>query len=133
MEQKARDNLMDRESSTERNLASAIRDRFEPLGGVELDLPPREPIALTELGIGAILHLSQITGGPMKRILTDSPAYFEIGTRADDIRIGRGRLFVRAVPEYGESSQGTLSQKQALEFISALSDTIRELGEGTAE
>jgi plasmid stability protein len=26
------------------NLASAIRARFAPLGGVELDLPPREPI-----------------------------------------------------------------------------------------
>ncbi len=26
------------------NLASAIRARFEPLGGVELDLPPRSPI-----------------------------------------------------------------------------------------
>ena len=26
-----------------RNLASAIRTRFAPLGGVELDLPPREP------------------------------------------------------------------------------------------
>ena len=25
------------------NLASAIRDRFVPLGGVELELPPREP------------------------------------------------------------------------------------------
>ena len=26
-----------------RNLASAIRARFAPLGGVELELPPREP------------------------------------------------------------------------------------------
>lgn len=26
------------------NLAQAIRRRFAPLGGVELDLPPREPI-----------------------------------------------------------------------------------------
>lgn len=24
------------------NLAAAIRDRFEPIGGVELELPPRE-------------------------------------------------------------------------------------------
>ena len=26
------------------NLASAIRARFAPLGGVELELPPREPL-----------------------------------------------------------------------------------------
>ena len=26
-----------------KNLATAIRARFEPLGGVELDLPPRDP------------------------------------------------------------------------------------------
>ena len=26
------------------NLARAIRARFEPLGGVELDIPPREPM-----------------------------------------------------------------------------------------
>ena len=47
MEQEARDILraaLDQESSTEENLASAIHARFEPLGGVELDLPPREPI-----------------------------------------------------------------------------------------
>ena len=28
----------------QRNLASAIRSRFAPLGGVELDIPPREPM-----------------------------------------------------------------------------------------
>ena len=47
MEQEARDNsraALDREASTGSNLASAIRARFEPLGGVELDLPPREPM-----------------------------------------------------------------------------------------
>jgi hypothetical protein len=27
-----------------RNLAQAIRNRFEPLGGVELELPEREPV-----------------------------------------------------------------------------------------
>ena len=32
---------LDRESSTGQNLAIAIRARFEPLGGVELELPPR--------------------------------------------------------------------------------------------
>lgn len=26
------------------NLAAVIRDRFAPLGGVELDLPPRQPM-----------------------------------------------------------------------------------------
>ena len=47
MEQEARDILraaLDQESSNGRNLADAIRARFEPLGGVELDIPPREPI-----------------------------------------------------------------------------------------
>ena len=47
VEQDDRDSLRaapDRESSTGRNLASAIRARFEPLGGVELELPPREPM-----------------------------------------------------------------------------------------
>ena len=28
-----------------KNLAAAIRDRFAPLGGVELELPPREPLS----------------------------------------------------------------------------------------
>jgi plasmid stability protein len=31
-------------SGSRENLAQAIRRRFAPLGGVELDLPPREPI-----------------------------------------------------------------------------------------
>ena len=47
MEQEARDILraaLDDESSTVKDLASAIRARFEPLGGVELDLPARGPI-----------------------------------------------------------------------------------------
>ena len=47
MEQEARDILraaLDQESPTGKNLATAIRARFEPLGGVELDLPPREPM-----------------------------------------------------------------------------------------
>ncbi len=47
MEQEARDILraaLDQEPSTGRDLASAIRARFAPLGGVELDLPPREPM-----------------------------------------------------------------------------------------
>ena len=26
------------------NLVTAIRDRFEPLGGVELEIPPRKPM-----------------------------------------------------------------------------------------
>ena len=35
--------LADREPSTP-NLAQAIRRRFEPLGGVDLELPPRQPM-----------------------------------------------------------------------------------------
>ena len=47
MEQEARDILraaLDQERSTGKDLAGAIRARFAPLGGVELDLPPREPM-----------------------------------------------------------------------------------------
>jgi hypothetical protein len=32
------------EAATTRNLAAAIRARVAPLGGVELDLPAREPM-----------------------------------------------------------------------------------------
>ncbi len=35
--------LADQEASTP-NLALSIRRRFEPLGGVDLELPPRQPI-----------------------------------------------------------------------------------------
>ncbi len=47
MEQEARDILqaaLDTEPSTGEDLVRAIRSRFEPLGGVELELPPREPM-----------------------------------------------------------------------------------------
>ncbi len=46
MEQEARDILraaLHQESSTGSDLARSIRARFAPLGGVELDLPDREP------------------------------------------------------------------------------------------
>ena len=46
MEEEARNILraaLAEEASIPVNLAEAIRRRFEPLGGVELDLPPREP------------------------------------------------------------------------------------------
>ncbi len=47
MEEEVREILrtaLSHESQTQRNLAHAIRSRFAPLGGVELDLPPRSPI-----------------------------------------------------------------------------------------
>ena len=47
MEQEARDILraaLDEETAPSQNLANAIRSRFAPLGGVDLDLPPREPM-----------------------------------------------------------------------------------------
>jgi len=47
MEEEARNILrasLARKAPTPRNLAEAIRRRFEPLGGVELQLPPREPM-----------------------------------------------------------------------------------------
>lgn len=47
MEQEARDILrtaLDEASATSTDLGSSIRARFAPLGGVELELPPREPI-----------------------------------------------------------------------------------------
>lgn len=45
MEQEARDILRDAlylEPSTGEDLVRAVRTRFVPLGGVELDIPPRE-------------------------------------------------------------------------------------------
>lgn len=47
MEQEARDILraaLGDASATSADLGSSIRARFAPLGGVELELPPREPI-----------------------------------------------------------------------------------------
>ena len=47
MEQEARAILraaLDQEPSRGKDLASAIRARFEPLGGVELEIPPRGPM-----------------------------------------------------------------------------------------
>ena len=47
MEQEARVILKEalfRESSPGENLAEAIRSRFAPYGGVELELPPRGPM-----------------------------------------------------------------------------------------
>ncbi len=36
--------LLQPETPSSRDLATAIRRRLEPLGGIELELPPREPI-----------------------------------------------------------------------------------------
>ena len=47
MEEEARDILrtaLNDQPSARENLASAIHARFAPLGGVELDLPPRLPM-----------------------------------------------------------------------------------------
>ncbi len=47
MEQEARDILkeaLDTERRVGEDLAGAIRARFAPLGGVDLELPPREPM-----------------------------------------------------------------------------------------
>lgn len=47
MEQEARDILkaaLYAQPTTGEDLVRAIRDRFAPLGGVELELPPREPM-----------------------------------------------------------------------------------------
>lgn len=47
MEDEARDILrtaLAQESAGARNLADAIRELVEPLGGVELELPPRAPM-----------------------------------------------------------------------------------------
>jgi len=47
MEQEAREILqaeLAKSSSQPKDLVKAIRDIFEPLGGVELDIPPRGPI-----------------------------------------------------------------------------------------
>ncbi|MCP5431680.1 MAG: plasmid stabilization protein [Alphaproteobacteria bacterium] len=47
MEEEARNILragLSREAPPPKNLAQAIRELFEPLGGVELEIPPRGPI-----------------------------------------------------------------------------------------
>ena len=47
MEDEARDILrtaLAQESAETRNLADAIRELVEPLGGIELELPPRGPM-----------------------------------------------------------------------------------------
>lgn len=46
MEEEARLILRDAVESQEgpTNLAATIQERFAPLGGVELDLPPRQPL-----------------------------------------------------------------------------------------
>jgi plasmid stability protein len=47
MEDEARSILrtaLAQDTKTTRNLAQAIRRRFEPLGGVELELPERQPM-----------------------------------------------------------------------------------------
>ena len=47
MEEEVREILktaLNRQPAAPQNLASAIRARFAPLGGVELDLPPRSPM-----------------------------------------------------------------------------------------
>jgi len=47
MEQEARDILqaeLAKTAQTPKNIIKAIRGIFEPLGGVELEIPPREPI-----------------------------------------------------------------------------------------
>ena len=36
--------VLNQELAVPANLASTIRARFAPLGGVELDFPPREPL-----------------------------------------------------------------------------------------
>ena len=45
MEEEARNILREatEEEAGPRNLAQAVRERFAPYGGVELEIPPREP------------------------------------------------------------------------------------------
>ncbi len=47
MEQEARDILkaaLDEDAAPSRKLGTAIQELFEPFGGVELEIPPREPM-----------------------------------------------------------------------------------------
>ena len=47
MEQEARDILraaLDEDATPVRNLGTAIHELFRPLGGVDLEIPPREPM-----------------------------------------------------------------------------------------
>ncbi len=47
MEQEAREILkaaLEEEAAPDRNLATAIHELFRPFGGVELEIPPRQPM-----------------------------------------------------------------------------------------
>ena len=47
MEQEAREILkaaLEEETAPERNLGTAIHELFKPFGGVELEIPPRDPM-----------------------------------------------------------------------------------------
>ena len=47
MEQEVREILrmeLDRDAAPVRNLGTAIHELFRPLGGVDLEIPPREPM-----------------------------------------------------------------------------------------
>ena len=47
MEQEAREILkaaLEDEAAPDRNLATAIHELFRPFGGVELEIPPRQPM-----------------------------------------------------------------------------------------
>ncbi|MDE2716503.1 MAG: plasmid stabilization protein [Dehalococcoidia bacterium] len=47
MEQEARDILkaaLDEDAAPERRLGTAIHELFKPLGGIDLEIPPREPM-----------------------------------------------------------------------------------------
>jgi plasmid stability protein len=47
MEQEARDilkSVLDEDAAPERMLGTALHELFRPFGGVELEIPPREPM-----------------------------------------------------------------------------------------
>ena len=47
MEQEARDILkaaLDEDAAPERRLGTAIHELFKPFGGIDLEIPPREPM-----------------------------------------------------------------------------------------
>ena len=56
-----------------------------------------------------------------------APSKAVIYTRADDLRIGDGRLSLQVVSESGNTGQMPLSQDQALRLSAALVETVREL------
>ena len=62
-----------------------------------------------------------------RTVVTEYGTPIEVGTKADDGRLGPDSIFVKACEDRGEIR--TLTQRQALQLASALIDTVQGLME----